>query len=130
MNWNWNIYLFPVWLVGLFVRYCVLFPLRLLCLIAGSSIVFGLFPLVSILAPGRAAREKYQVSDALPSCRCLLSGQSYLVRLFATTFVASWSGVIRYHGVPPKRAPDQIYVANHTSLIDVVILEQVRLIPH
>ncbi len=26
--WNWNIYLFPLWLVGLVVRYLVLFPIR------------------------------------------------------------------------------------------------------
>lgn len=61
VNWNWNIYLFPVWLLGVCVRYCVLFPLRLLCLIAGSSFVFTLFPIVSIFAPGKAARERYQV---------------------------------------------------------------------
>lgn len=26
--WNWNIYLFPLWAVGLIVRYLILFPLR------------------------------------------------------------------------------------------------------
>ena len=26
--WNWNIYLAPLWLIGLIVRYLVLFPLR------------------------------------------------------------------------------------------------------
>ena len=26
--WNWNIYLFPLWAVGLAVRYVILFPLR------------------------------------------------------------------------------------------------------
>ena len=26
--WNWNIYLFPLWLVGLIVRHAILFPLR------------------------------------------------------------------------------------------------------
>ena len=26
--WNWNIYLFPLWLVGLLVRYLILFPIR------------------------------------------------------------------------------------------------------
>eukprot|EP01121_Diplochlamys_sp_Union-15-3_P004215 TRINITY_DN1422_c0_g2_i3.p1 TRINITY_DN1422_c0_g2~~TRINITY_DN1422_c0_g2_i3.p1 ORF type:complete len:287 (-),score=45.00 TRINITY_DN1422_c0_g2_i3:5-865(-) len=39
-------------------------------------------------------------------------------------FVMSWSGVIKYHGARPKRAPDQVYVANHTSLIDLIILMQ------
>lgn len=26
--WNWNIYLFPLWAVGMVVRYLILFPLR------------------------------------------------------------------------------------------------------
>ncbi len=26
--WNWNIYLAPLWLIGLLVRYLILFPLR------------------------------------------------------------------------------------------------------
>ena len=26
--WNWNIYLAPLWLIGLVVRYLILFPLR------------------------------------------------------------------------------------------------------
>jgi glycerol-3-phosphate O-acyltransferase 3/4 len=26
--WNWNIYLAPLWAVGLVVRYVILFPLR------------------------------------------------------------------------------------------------------
>ncbi len=26
--WNWNIYLFPVWIMGIVIRYCFLFPLR------------------------------------------------------------------------------------------------------
>jgi len=89
-------------------RFFILLPLRLLCLVTGALIVMGLFPLAT-MAPTRATREKYQRS---------------LVRLFALAFVASWSGVIRYHGVIPKRAPNQIFVANHTSLIDVVVLEQ------
>jgi glycerol-3-phosphate O-acyltransferase 3/4 len=26
--WNWNIYLFPLWLIGVGIRYLVLFPIR------------------------------------------------------------------------------------------------------
>lgn len=26
--WNWNVYLFPLWCIGVVVRYCILFPLR------------------------------------------------------------------------------------------------------
>ena len=26
--WNWNLYLWPLWLLGVAVRYCILFPIR------------------------------------------------------------------------------------------------------
>lgn len=39
-------------------------------------------------------------------------------------FVVSWSGVIKYHGVRPLRRPNQIFVANHTTVLDIVILQQ------
>jgi glycerol-3-phosphate O-acyltransferase 3/4 len=39
-------------------------------------------------------------------------------------FVVSWSGVIKYHGVQPLRKPNQIFVANHTTVLDIVILQQ------
>lgn len=38
----------------------------------------------------------------------------------------SWTGVIKYHGIIPKRQPNQIYVANHTSMIDMIILQQMN----
>ena len=27
-HWNWNAYLFPMWLIGVVVRYCILLPIR------------------------------------------------------------------------------------------------------
>ncbi|OAE20071.1 hypothetical protein AXG93_2584s1550 [Marchantia polymorpha subsp. ruderalis] len=66
--WNWNIYLFPLWCLGVIVRYGILFPI--------------------------------------------------------SVFVASWTGVVRYHGPRPSRRAKQIFVANHTSMIDFIILEQ------
>ena len=35
--WNWNIYLFPLWLVGLLVRHLILFPIR--CAAAHSPLL-------------------------------------------------------------------------------------------
>jgi glycerol-3-phosphate O-acyltransferase 3/4 len=32
---------------------------------------------------------------------------------------------VKYHGLCPKRKAGQIFVANHTSMIDMIILEQV-----
>ncbi|KAL6008532.1 hypothetical protein ACLOJK_034044 [Asimina triloba] len=47
-----------------------------------------------------------------------------LVELMCSVFVASWTGVVRYHGPRPSVRPKQVYVANHTSMIDFIILEQ------
>ena len=37
-------------------------------------------------------------------------------------FVASWTGVIRYHGPRPVNRPNHVWVCNHTSMIDYIIL--------
>lgn len=42
-NWNWNLYLFPLWLCGVIVRHCFLFPIRLSLLMIGFLIFFILF---------------------------------------------------------------------------------------
>ncbi|MCO5598927.1 hypothetical protein L7F22_053026 [Adiantum nelumboides] len=47
-----------------------------------------------------------------------------LVEFMCSVFVASWTGVVKYHGPRPSRRPKQVFVANHTSMIDFVILEQ------
>src|SRR3989338_641025 len=41
--WNWNLYLFPAWVLGVVFRYLILFPLRLLGLIFGTLIFLFLF---------------------------------------------------------------------------------------
>ena len=41
-------------------------------------------------------------------------------------FVASWTGVVKYHGPRPTPGANKVYVANHTSMIDFIILQQVR----
>lgn len=37
-------------------------------------------------------------------------------------FVVSWTGVIKFHGPKPTAAPNRVWVANHTSMIDYIIL--------
>jgi len=44
-EWNWNIYLFPGWLVGVLIRYFIAFPLRLFALVlifTASALFLGL----------------------------------------------------------------------------------------
>jgi glycerol-3-phosphate O-acyltransferase 3/4 len=47
-----------------------------------------------------------------------------LIRCLAAAFVFSWTGVVRYHGARPSLRPRQVFVANHTSMIDFIVLEQ------
>ena len=116
--WNWNFYLFPIWCLGVLVRYIVLFPIRLLLLMLGIVIFFIGFFLI---------RLWYLVGC---NCRCCghanhLSCESLLVRLFALSFVVSWTGVIRYHGIRPSNTmKKRVFVANHSSMIDVTMLLQ------
>ncbi|KAJ0076760.1 hypothetical protein Patl1_35926 [Pistacia atlantica] len=47
-----------------------------------------------------------------------------LVELICSFFVASWTGVVKYHGPRPSMRPKQVFAANHTSMIDFIVLEQ------
>ena len=50
-----------------------------------------------------------------------------LIQLRASAFVASWSGVLRIHGLRPAPREGRlagIFVANHSSMIDFIILLQ------
>lgn len=105
--WNWNIYLFPVWAAGVLVRYLILFPLRLIALILGLVVFLILFSLVKI-------------SPCLPRA----SLERLLVRFLCSVFVMSWSGVIKFHGVRPQPKSGHVFVANHSSMIDFIILQQ------
>ncbi|RZB91715.1 hypothetical protein D0Y65_023911 [Glycine soja] len=64
-----------------------------------------------------------RVCTAIQSCFGLVDKRS-LVEMMCSFFVASWTGVVKYHGPRPSRRPKQVFVANHTSMIDFIILEQ------
>jgi glycerol-3-phosphate O-acyltransferase 3/4 len=56
-----------------------------------------------------------------PNPRCSL------IQLLASAFVTSWSGVVRIHGIRPTPRPGQpagVFVANHSSMIDFILLLQ------
>eukprot|EP00899_Mesostigma_viride_P000836 jgi/Mesvir1/10753/Mv13822-RA.1 len=109
-HWNWNWYLFPLYFCGVIVRYLILFPLRLTFLLLGWVVFLVLFFPVHIVLKGRPLRFRVE---------------RLLVEMLCHMFVASWTGVIKYHGPRPSRKPNQVFVANHTSMIDFIILEQV-----
>ncbi|XP_050255619.1 glycerol-3-phosphate acyltransferase 9-like [Quercus robur] len=109
-TWNWNVYLFPLWCLGVVIRYFFLFPARVLILTIGWIIFLSSYIPVHFLLKGHdKLRKKFE---------------RYLVELICSFFVASWTGVVKYHGPRPSRRPKQVFVANHTSMIDFIILEQ------
>ncbi|KAH0458675.1 hypothetical protein IEQ34_011489 [Dendrobium chrysotoxum] len=108
--WNWNIYLFPLWCMGVVFRYGILFPLRVAILAVGWIIFFAAFLPVHFLASGHSKWRRYV--------------ERALVEMICGFFVTSWTGVVKYHGPRPSMRPHQVFVANHTSMIDFIILEQ------
>jgi hypothetical protein len=48
--------------------------------------------------------------------------QRKLIMMLCNIFVLSWHGVVKFHGVRPPRRPNQIYVANHTTMADVIVM--------
>ncbi|KAM7368576.1 hypothetical protein PAMP_012903 [Pampus punctatissimus] len=95
-----------IWVLGVFVRYCVLFPLRITLAIIGLSwLVIGT-SLVGFLAESSA---KNWLSE--------------LVHLTCYRICArGLSATIHYHNRENKPQKGGICVANHTTPIDVVIL--------
>ncbi|XP_060635281.2 glycerol-3-phosphate acyltransferase 3 [Anolis sagrei] len=95
-----------VWVIGVFVRYCLLLPLRVtLATIGIGSMIVGT-TLVGQLPNGET---KDWLSDLVH-----LTSSRILVRAL--------SGNIYYHNKENKPQKGGICVANHTSPIDVVIL--------
>jgi len=108
--WNFNFYLFPLWWCGWVIRHFVLFPLRLVFILSASAAFTIAFFFSHYCTPRRWGWER----------KC--------VELYAAAFVVSWTGVIRYHGPRPARGGHMggmVYVSNHTSMIDYLVLTQV-----
>lgn len=105
--WNWNAYLWPAWAVGVVLRYCVLFPLRLALLLTSLAGFFAVF---------------FTTKALLPEGERKLRVQRRLVRFMCGMFVASWTGVVRFHGARPSGGAGRVWVANHTSMIDYIVL--------
>ncbi|OSX75546.1 hypothetical protein BU14_0233s0024 [Porphyra umbilicalis] len=101
-------YFAAVWLAGVWIRYTVLLPLRLATLVIGILGFFVGFFVISMVMPRRSKMTS--------------AANKFLIRYLASVFVASWSGYVRFHGQRPTPGVNQIYVANHTSLIDVFLL--------
>jgi len=109
--WAWNWYLFPMHHLGTALRYLVVFPLRtLLLFLAWVAFFASFFPVHYFVTPFRPESGTYV--------------EATLVQMLCGAFVASWTGVIKYHGPKPVKKANQVYVSNHTSMIDFIVLMQ------
>jgi len=105
--WNWNAYLFPMWLLGMLVRHLVLFPVRLVVATLGTLGVLFMMCCVCPLIHNDTRRLRLQ-----KAC----------VRWYSSLWVTVWLGVIKYHGIRPSHHANQVVVANHTTVFDICIL--------
>ncbi|PRP88757.1 malate dehydrogenase [Planoprotostelium fungivorum] len=104
--WNWNIYLFPLWILGIILRYFVLLPIRFILLLLGAIITISLM----------------MASSWIKDKETRLELQLRLISFFSGIFIASWTGVVRYHGIRPSKRSNTVFVANHTTVFDIVLL--------
>ena len=76
------------------------------------SLMLSAWPCATLNLPGPWLQDKQ---------RCA-SLERALVQFQCSIFVASWTGVVRYHGPRPVNRPNHVWVCNHTSMIDYIIL--------
>lgn len=97
-----------IWILGFYIRYLILLPLRVCILILATLTLTLLTGLVG-LVPRRLAPLKKSLNDY--ACK-------FSFRLLSRVF----SAIITYHDEEYKPSGNGICVANHTSPIDVVML--------
>lgn len=88
-------------------RYFVLFPLRLILVIVGLAVTVAMVSVAAL------------VSDPWKSWL-----QEKAVTFVNSMFLCSWCAVIVEKGDIPPRERGQIYVANHSSVVDICFLLQ------
>lgn len=105
-RWNWNAYLFFFWCCGVFIRYCILVPLRVILLLISWTICFVM---MRVWAETFKDDPKKQEEWELWTLRWMIQW------LIIVNF-----GVVNYHGQLPLKKANQIYVANHSTMLDVM----------
>jgi hypothetical protein len=86
--------------------------------------LFAVRPRLPTAAPRRASARLARAPGAPRAQRHPRRAhwERALVQFMCQLFVASWTGVIRYHGPRPVNRPNHVWVCNHTSMIDYIIL--------
>lgn len=98
----WSAIVFPLYAIGVIIRYAVLLPIRVAIALISSIIFLLLHPIA------------YH-SDSQTFTR-------FLFLSLAKCWAFSTSAIIRHHGKKPNLKEPHVFVANHTTFIDYVLL--------
>jgi glycerol-3-phosphate O-acyltransferase 3/4 len=109
-KWNYGFILYILWALGVFIRYFILLPFRLTFFFIGTLI----FIFLSIILYSLFFLPK----------RVKLQLNMIILQFYVIIWIASLHTVIRFHGVMPARKKGQIYVSNHTTLFDFLIINR------
>lgn len=96
----------PLYIFSLFIRYFILFPIRIIFFIFGTLIFFFLFLLGSITKNQNLFSKSFH--------------------FYCNIFCISFGARIRNHGIKKIRNFPHIYVANHTSFLDFIVLSSYK----
>ncbi|KAJ4456242.1 putative Glycerol-3-phosphate acyltransferase 9 [Paratrimastix pyriformis] len=107
---NWAPHLAVTWLLGLIFRHLILLPCRLLLLIVVTLVFVVVFFLFKLMRRSPARKRILQ----------------RLLCWWCRAWIILVHGAIRHHRGPPKTAGNTVFVANHSSLLDVVVLSARR----
>jgi len=103
--WDFSFYLMPMSYVSWCIRHFVLFPIRC-CILLG-----GLWLFAVMIAASYCFRKERAQEIKLTA-----------IKVMANAFLFSWCAVVIEEGTRPARKPGQIYVSNHSTVIDIVLL--------
>ena len=95
--------MWPVWLSSLFLRYCLLLPLRLFIFSFASCFA------LTVLVP---------LAWVSPTDSPVIET---LMHLYMKAVLMGLGLHVRYHGKKPKLSEPHIFVANHTSVTDYAV---------
>jgi len=103
--WDFSFYLLPMSYVSWVIRHFILFPVRCLIMLGGLWL-FAVLIAVSYLFKKERSQEV----------------KLFAIKMMANAFLFSWCAVVIEEGTRPARKPGQIYVSNHSTVIDIVLL--------
>lgn len=112
INYNNTPFLFLCYCIGILIRWCILLPLRMSFFVVTVSFIGILMTIIRIVFPFNTR------------CRKIVLLKLYQLATIAAT--TSYNTIIIQHGKIPETIHECVYVANHTTTQDPIILSSIR----